>query len=406
MKLVSVQPFGVRDPGGGPRIMRALLSEPLIETLAVCTAVAGPAPGSPVPERSVPTRPWLARLEATRVNRGLGLVELAYRRRFARRIAELLRTEDAVAVHAVAHGADFVTADREADRLGLPFFLTVHDDLGWLLRGHPDRRYLVRCLGQAWRRATHCFVISAQMGEAMVQSHGVRTFTTVTDGLLATAECPRPSRPGRLHVYFMGAFHLTYRSNLESLVRAMAQYREATGADVKLIMRCGQLPPMDLDPSVPLEWLPFGGEQVVMQDMARADALYLPLPFGSEHRRFVALSLSTKLVTYLGTGLPILLHGPSDAGAAALLVPRGAAVSVTALDPAAVVRGLFELDERREQTARAALQLAREQFLIGDIRARFWAPILKATGVSDLAPGDRPEQGAPSALRQAGSCER
>ena len=124
--------------------------------------------------------------------------------------------------------------------------------------------------------------------------------------------------------------------------------------------------------------LPFGSEADVQADFESADWLYLPLPFTEEHRAFGAYSLSTKMVTYLGSGIPILYHGPPGTAAHNLLAKNRAAALITSLDPNEITRGLVRLlaDDASAEFAANALSLARTNFLRGEQHERFWNPIV------------------------------
>ena len=60
--------------------------------------------------------------------------------------------------------------------------------------------------------------------------------------------------------------------------------------------------------------------------MESADLLYMPMPFGEAHEKFARYSLSTKMVTYAGSGVPILYHGPATSAAFDLLKRNDAAI--------------------------------------------------------------------------------
>jgi hypothetical protein len=102
------------------------------------------------------------------------------------------------------------------------------------------------------------------------------------------------------------------------------------------------------------------------------------LPFTAEHRAFGAYSLSTKMVTYLGSGIPILYHGPTGTAAYNLLAKNRAAALITSLDPNQIARDLLQLlgDDARAELSANALSLARRDFLRREQHERFWNPII------------------------------
>ena len=121
----------------------------------------------------------------------------------------------------------------------------------------------------------------------------------------------------------MGSIHLSYEANFNALFQALGYLRES-GQEVSLTVR-GGFPFPIRNGDVPVEVRPWGTQADVERDLREADFLYLPLPFEPEHQSFVRYSLATKLVTYLGSGLPIVYHGPKHAAAAELLAEHDAA---------------------------------------------------------------------------------
>jgi glycosyltransferase involved in cell wall biosynthesis len=180
----------------------------------------------------------------------------------------------------------------------------------------------------------------------------------------------------------MGLFHIGYEKNLEALIKAIQLLPSNLTSRCSVTLRCDYIRPTILRQSPLLRVLPFGSEADVQSDLAEADCLYLPLHFGEADRPFAAYSLSTKMVTYLGSGLPIVYHGPTGTAAYNILRENRAAALATSLAPneiADVLRQLLQPGVASE-TGESALQLARRCFLRSEQHGRFWQRIL-----SDLA---------------------
>ena len=97
-----------------------------------------------------------------------------------------------------------------------------------------------------------------------------------------------------------------------------------------------------------------------------------------KYELFVRFSLSTKMVTYLGSGIPILYHGPRESAVHDLLEPRDASLSCTepALNPLiTMLRDFIDDREMGAGAARNALALAQTDFMLSDIRLKFWDAI-------------------------------
>lgn len=368
--VVFTQPFSLAAAGGGPRILRSLLKDAPVPTLVVCTA-PGRCDGF---ELHVPQRPGFGRIERTRFNGLAHSVAPLFRRGFVRRLEKVIRNSRARAIHSIAHGGlDFYAAFLLAQRLQIPFFLQVHDDVAYTGAGRVNAKTLSRCFSEAWNGAAARFVISNELGAEYTKRYGEREFVTVTDGVESIATRPRPEMK-RLRIYFMGLFHIGYEENLESLITAVALLPHNLTSDCSITLRCDYIRPQILRQSPLLHVLPFGSEADVQADMLEADCLYLPLHFGEADQSFSAYSLSTKMVTYLGSGVPMLYHGPPRTAAYNILKENQAAALATSLAPAEVANVLTELlrPGAASQFAENALQLARRSFLRSEQHAKFW----------------------------------
>ena len=103
------------------------------------------------------------------------------------------------------------------------------------------------------------------------------------------------------------------------------------------------------------------------------------MPFGKAYEGFGQFSLSTKMVTYAGSGIPILYHGPMSTAAYDLLRRNAAAIFATSLIPEEVAKTLEGLtsDKRREVTSNA-LTVAKRHFMLEDQVREFWGTVSKA----------------------------
>jgi hypothetical protein len=382
--LLTVQQFSIYGIGGGPRILRSLLEDAPWDTVSVSTGEPSALMAGSIREEHLRARPGFGRLERTRLKRQLNSLELLRGKTLRRGLTAIVDREAASAVHAVAHGFDFVAAHGAARDRDLPFLLTVHDHPAYIYAGYPTQQLALRKLGASWRDAAHRFAITTELGNDLCDRFGPRPFSVVTDGISEVAKRPMSVSHDR-RVYFMGLFHISYRANLVALLQSLADYRDRHQADVSVVLR-GAGPELSAAEraGVPVTVLPWGTQSDVAEDLGAADLLYLPLPFGPEHRAFVRYSLSTKMVTFLGSGVPILYHGPAEAAAARLLRDSNAAVTAYSLDPAEITDALAAGPETLEETVSAATNLANEQFLLEQQRQRFWAPLLGSTRTASV----------------------
>ncbi len=383
-KIVFVQPFGLKSSGGGARILRSLVKGHEAEALSVCTESQKPPQTEGFHEVHLPFRPHMGRIETTRFAGWCGLLDWFFRARFATRLEKVTRQEGAKLLHVIPHaGLDFDAARLVCRKLQLPLAVSIHDHPSYCFLKQPGYQARVAAVGRVWNEAAVRFVISEEMGREMVRLFGSARWELASDGLDELSEWQPVSRPNRLHIYFMGLFHNSYRRNLEALMDASVLLKkEQPELDIRITLRCGPFLPPTRPELPPVEVLPFADEVSVAKDIEKADLLYLPLPFGDTYRDFVQYSLSTKLITYLGSSRPILYHGPITAAAAKLLCDRGAAYITNSIAPSdvkAVIRQALHPSGEMLKYTKRAIELAAERFNAGRIRERFWAGL---TGTS------------------------
>jgi glycosyltransferase involved in cell wall biosynthesis len=383
--IIFVQPFGLTTAGGGARILRALLTDSPLPFSVVRTSPEPPKAPRTSNELHLPLRPYFGRIERTRFSAAPEKIAPLFRPLFRRRLRNVCRRQRACAIHSIPHAClDFYDSYLIARELRLPFFLQVHDDFRYSSKGRLAEADADAALGEVWGAADLRFVISRQLGDEYCRRYGVREFITVTDGIATVTSEPRTIAAEKLRIYFMGLFHIGYEANLRILVAAITRLRaERPALELSLTMRCGELRSHLTEGVDGVRILPFGSEADVRADLENADLLYLPLPFGTEFEHFTTLSLSTKLVTYLGSGLPIVYHGPSNSAGCQLLQEHRAAFLVTSKDAAAMAMTLDSVSTdpaaARAVTVRA-LELARSQFMLADQRRKFWDAIAPFCG--------------------------
>ena len=324
----------------------------------------------------MPHRPSFGRLELSRFHNLCKLTEGFYLRSFTDNIIKIAKTENVTAIHVIPNGGYDVVAALHASRvLGLPLHVSVHDDIEYALAGNPWLKLYRRAFGEIWNKGVRRTVISREMGEAMCLRWGTQAYDIVTDGIEAPAARPLPSKSNELTVYFAGLFHLCYESNIINLQLVLLKIKKRSPEIVvKLKLRCGFLRAGVINQDLSVEVLPFANEGVVHTEMAQASLLYLPLGFDEKQRLMNQYSLSTKMISYLGSGVPILYHGPDYAAAGQLLRRENAAFLCNVNKVDALVNSLKKINTPLcFPLVENALKIAREQFVLADIRARFWA---------------------------------
>jgi len=375
-KILFVQPFSLGSAGGGARILRALLERAPFAWQSICTS---PRKQKAWPnEIHLPSRPAWGRIEHSRFAPVPNVSAPFFAPIFRRRLKELCAQQGVRAIHAVPHaGLDFAQVHAVARELALPFFISLHDDLAYTAAGAgavADRESAMRA---AWREASARFVISEALGREYCTRYGAKDYQVVTDGLSELTQPRSGADSSKLRIYFMGLFHMGYERNLRALLDGLALFERAHPTiAVHVICRCEHIRAQVLDGAKSVTVLPFANEAQVRADIEMADLLYLPMPFGDSHENFARYSLSTKMVTYAGSGVPILYHGPPTSAAFDLLSQNNAAVLLTSLVPAEIAETLASLTaQKRAETSANALALAAREFMLADQTRKFWGAL-------------------------------
>jgi glycosyltransferase involved in cell wall biosynthesis len=372
-KVLFVQPFSLGSPGGGARILRALLECAPFAWQSVCASPKRPRVWPN--ETYLRSRPSWGRIEHSRFAAIPNATAPFFAPIFRKRLKQLCVKLRARAIHVVPHAVlDFAQAHAVARELALPFFISMHDDLAYTAGSAARREHREAAIGNAWREASARFVISEALGREHCQRYGARDFHVVTDGLNDLTQPRAGADSNELRIYFMGLFHMVYERNLRALLGGLEVFeRQHPSISVRLTCRCEYIRPHVLDGAKAVTVLPFSSEAQVRQDMESADLLYMPIPFGEAYEKFARYSLSTKMVTYAGSGVPILYHGPAASAAYDLLNKNNAAILLTTLEPKEIAGALSELTrQRRADIAGNALALAKREFMLVDQTRKFW----------------------------------
>lgn len=382
--ILFVQPFSLGSAGGGARILRALLGNAIADWHSVCSS-----PGRPKSwpnETHIRSRPSWGKIETSRLAMFPQMTMSIFAPGFQRRLKSFCQKRKVRAIHTIPHaGLDFARAQAVARELSLPFFISVHDDLGYTAAHSGVRpEVLEQAMQDAWLNSSARFVISEPLAREYSRRYGVRDYQIVTDGLSEVIARMDQPIPGRLRIYFMGLFHMAYETNLRGLLDGIAIFEKSRAdATVDLICRCEHIRPQVVKSTERVRVLPFANEAQIESDLQIADLLYMPIPFGPEHENFARYSVSTKMVTYVGSGVPILYHGPKTSAAFDLLDRHRAAIFLTTLDPGEIARTLGEMtDSKRREAAANALELARNKFMLSDQTQKFWGAISRLTGAA------------------------
>jgi hypothetical protein len=307
-------------------------------------------------------------------------------------------------IHVVVQpDCDFAAISAIANECGAPIAASFHDHPKFFLDQEKSTTDDVAMAKDLWLNAACRFVISPEMGDRLCQDFGRRDYEIVTDGVDRFGTVNGIEAKRKYSIYFMGLLHDFYEPNFQSLVQALDQVGRESGVHFVLRIRSSCHPQFGEHTNVRVEYYPFADEATVAEDMERADIMYLPLPFGDNGGAFADLSLSTKMVSYLATGRPILYHGPPASAAGRLLARSNAAFCATTLGSLSLVsmiQTILSDPSHTQQVAASALQLAKTQFDLSRIRARFWGRMLEGNSSAGATLDAKKSQAAADSAAQ------
>ena len=388
LKVAFVQQFGLGENGGGPKIFRTLIENQSFDWVSICSQLHPPLDV----ELENGLQHWIrlrknTRLDRTRLARLLRRLDPWFARSLGKRIIAKLQDEKPDVVHITPHSPyDWSAAAEYCQVTSTPLLLSVHDDIRYTFPHNLYRRFSKR-FKEVWHQADTVFCICQEIGEEYCRRFGKRDFEILTDGVDCTHSHVRETSPNRMKVYFCGLLHFGYVPNFVSLSRTLNTISKEI-EDVELVIR-GGLPYSEMKPYLnKIRTLPFAND--ISSDFDQVDLLYLPLPFGSKFLDFARFSLSTKLVGYLASGIPILYHGPKNSALANLLRKHDAAFFVTSQHEIFANRlSEFLNVSERARLAKNAIALTKELFDISAQKSKFAQAIERSVANSPPPPDSR-----------------
>lgn len=375
-KVLFVQMLGMLEQGGSFKIFLNLFEKQGISPDVLVYGLHPPRLPYNQSEIFVKERFTFGRLEHTRLASSLNAFRIFSWARSREKVFQVMNQLQPEHVHLLLHGLGFKHAYDWCRLKQVPFSVSVHDDILHLAKFDLWKNRIEDWAAEVWRGAFNRFVISPEMGDEYSRRYGKRDWIQITDGLDAVAPQPRVSVSRRLNVYFAGGLNVHYEPVFLAFQQALKLFKlEHPDWQVRFIVRGGRRLVGEDSSAPPIEVLPFASQQDVLRDFETADLLYLPLSIDPEYANFAKFSLSTKMITYLGSGLPIFYHGPADSAAYRLLQKNNASASCHSSDPVEILAALKSVERERTAIVENAIKLGGREFQIDDIRNRFWSAI-------------------------------
>lgn len=273
--------------------------------------------------------------------------------------------------HALFAIRDFARASR------VPLHVSIHDDpaiASRLLNTGISPRALENALVECLRRARSRDCISARMAAYYRSRYGVdcAVLTRGIDLDTLRQEAPHWGN-GTVNIALAGAPSPGDHS-VEALLLALDQLQTQWGVRTALHVFGGNGAPREhprVYPHPPLTDVQFATTMRTMHLGFASD------PQTEIGRQFAATSFPTKVVTYLGFGLPFVYIGPGESTVRDLLNSYGAGVLVESQNPSMIAAAVGQVLARYEEMQRECRRAAVEQFDIRKVRDRALRAILQ-----------------------------
>jgi len=376
MRVLFVQPFGMEGGLGSSQIFRSLIANAPCTIATMVYGLNPPKPWGDMEEIFIRERPCLGRIERSRLA-GVAKLSRAFTWQSSqKKMHQAMSAWNPGHIHAHIHGTGFIHAVEWCQIHKVPFSACVHDDIRHLTSDDPWKKSIEQAAANAWRQASSRFVISPEIGMEYSRRYGAREWIQVTDGVDSFPAGSKQEVPGRLHLYFAGGMNVPYEPNFLAVQQGLKKLQSSNPEiHPRFLLRGGRRIRGEDPGAPPLEPLPFAPHETVLKDLNEVDVLYLPLSIDPAFSNFAKFSLSTKMVSYLASGLPIFYHGPEDSAAYRLLSHYRACAACFSNDPDQILDALRDAQTRRSELVENALRLAREKFHLPEIRNRFWSAI-------------------------------
>ncbi len=381
--ILFFQSFSMGDVGGGVRVLSSVIDSAPKEVICICTGFRKKLPQWTGTELAVPMRPTIGRLENTRFYWLGGYLEYLWQPIFRRAIREQLMRFKPDGVHIIPHTyGDFAQIHEVCIELNIPVHISIHDEFFYSSGKLPFKKKLAQKLKKLWQNAQSRFVISQEMGLEYCRRYGPRPYHIHTDGVIPRAHYEYLPPKKDLRLFFMGMLHNSYIPNFHSWMSSLEMYQCNTGRgpSLQFTVRSDGFHPEEYPGANLVNLIPYADDVALDNIMQAQHLLYLPLPFGEETASFSKFSLSTKMISYLASGVPIIYHGPEWSAASQYLRRNNSAVQINTNDPKLIAEALDQAlsnPEHLRLISENAQNAAKRDFDAETLRERFWTALLQ-----------------------------
>lgn len=254
------------------------------------------------------------------------------------RVVEFGKKHQVDRVWCVLQGQTMVRlAQPVSEALGVPLHTQVWDPLGWWLRANKidsvTSAKLLKKFDEVIKASKSCATASWAMSKEYKEKYGVKNIPVISSLPSESAVIPAtsPNQSNEFVIGMAGQIYATVEWN--ALILAIEKFNwEIDGKKIKFKILSRGLPSGIISPKY-VEYLGWMTQEEAIQNLSRADLLYLPYWFSSEFREEATLSFPSKLITYLAAGRPILFHGPEYASPGMYLKANNAGICCHSLEP-------------------------------------------------------------------------
>ena len=286
---------------------------------------------------------------------------------FARKLNALIRRHHIDKLWIVLGTTDhqLYRLSKVASLLTIPFHVTVHDD-PIIEIDDSKKAKATQHLGHLLRSASSVDVISHRMQQSYKQQYGIDSLV-VTRGIPDTFPTNEKRIPHRLDI-LMAGYGNASAPWPQPLIDTIARLNTHTPTTLHLFD-----PKLTSYQSSTVNIYELMKESEFNAFLTRMHLGYACDDLAPANRAFAQLSLPTKIITYIGAGIPFLYHGPKDSTVGDLLKTFEAGIIVESNDANDVYAGMMTLLNNYDHYRNECLKARQNRFRQDTIQHQFYS---------------------------------
>lgn len=301
------------------------------------------------------------------------------------RTIDFIKEKDVTKIWCPIQGETLVRVlEKVSEITGIPYVIQVWDPIEWILdaKGYqrPKKDLIVEKFESLLINAKYCLTASKAMTEIYKEKYNEKSIEIYTSVKLPTIEQLKKKKNKEFSIVLSGQVYAT--AEVENLLEALDRMNwEYNGR--KIIFKYFGTSSTELiekkgNKNRNIELAGFVEQDILMKETAKADLLYCPYFFSqkSVYKKISEQSFPSKIVTYIPTKVPILIHSPEYSSIYKFFYDREAAYMLTSKKVENIKNKIMEIledtKEHRNDLTNNAIKLYEQNFLPSKVKENFF----------------------------------